>query len=433
MRTTLFIFLCLILVCDASDRRRMLMQRNQAAAVVYNPSNDMAGMIAWYNPDTQTEANGANIATMLDRSGNGYNLTNLPAYSGFEPTRRTSVVNGHATVRANATGLYRDSLALPGSIAFFWAMSNTVTKTVLEHNNFWIGNIFLDGNLYEYPDIDRGQHTKTSGFNVYSLVSDGTGVMIRENGYPIAGLRKTEANATGKLSVYADRADGYIGASDFGDVLIYSNSVMTGARETNITQWMCDKYGVTFGAHGSRICVYVDGDSISINAGGDPNTQASGPDSWPKRLQTGLGGTFDVVNLSANAQDIQGITNDAPQQVYPFHGNGTNVLFVWEYINSGLGDAGIANTISNYCTWAIAAGWPKNRIIVASDFHSSRTNAGNIVQANYSVYAGHFIDLNLQSLRDDATLFGDDIHLTGAGWQIVANAVSNVIKTAIYP
>jgi lysophospholipase L1-like esterase len=403
-----------------------------AASSTYNPSNDTAGMIVWFNPDTQTENDGDSIVQIHDRSGNAKHLTQTES-ALRRATLQTSEINGKATFRTDtASGMYHDSFAMPGDVTVFWATSNSVTRTVFNHDDYWVGNLFQNNVLLDYNEMIVGQRLPDV-WGVFSMDQDGTGRIFRQNGWPISGWKSTESDGSGRLMLFAGQAYNFNFATDFGEFLIYSNSTMTVQRRQNIEQYLCTKYARSFGtAIDSKIRVYCDGDSITFGDGS--NTEAGGEDSWPARLRAGIGSNYDVVNIAVSGQNLLSISNDAPYQVFPFHGGGTNVLFMWEYINStGMGGSNeIANAISNYCIGAISAGWPTNRIVVASDFHSSTTNAGNVVQRFYTNYAGHFIDLNLQSLRDDSAGI-DNIHLSATGWQIVANAVSNVIKNAIYP
>jgi lysophospholipase L1-like esterase len=431
------LFLIVSFVCAAAwaaDVPNNLPSSRRNTTAAYNPSNDLTGMIAWYNPDALSGNDGDAIVSYTDMSGNGNHLIQTENTSRRAILKR-NIVNGRSTTRANTvTGMYRDGLALPADIAVFWAVSNSTSLTMFDHGSgWWVGNLFANNRMIDFPGWSGdGKKASAGAFNIFSLVSTSDGQVYREYGVPLTGWKNSKSAATARLMLFANDSYAYNAVTDFGEFLIYSNSTMTAARRIQIERYYCTKYNQTYGTTDGKIRVYCDGDSITY--GGGINTEPGGDDSWPARLRAGIGSAYEVVNVGVSAQTLQNMTNDAPVQTYPMHGDGTNILFVWEYANStGLGDAGMANTISNYCINAMAAGWPKNRIIVASDFHASCTNAGNIVQANYAVYAGHFIDLNLASLRADSATFGDNLHLTSAGWQIVANAVSNVIKTAIYP
>jgi lysophospholipase L1-like esterase len=418
--------------------------RRNAAAAVYNPSNDMAGMIAWYNPDTQAEADGDKIVQIHDRSGNGNHLIQTE-----NTTRRasleTSEINGRATFRTDtASGMYRDSFNMPGDVAVFWATSNTLTRTVFNHDDYWVGNLFQNSVLLDYNEMIVGQRLPNV-WGVFSFVQDGTGRIFRQNGVPISGWKSAEADGSGRLMLFAGQAYNFNFATDFGEFLIASNSTMTAQLREDHERYLCNKYGLPWGAAiDSKIRIYCDGDSITSGAGN--NTEPGGDESWPTRLRAGLGSAYDVVNIAVSGQNLLNMSNDAPYQVHQLHGNGTNILVVWEYVNAidaspyggdtqgTMGTNEAFNAISNYCVQARNAGWTK--IIVGTDFHTNQNvqNVSSRVRNEYANFADYLVELSSAALKAHSlTNGGDGIHIDSGGYQHAANAIANVVKTQIYP
>jgi hypothetical protein len=99
MRTLiLFAVLCLVLSCDASDRRRMLMQRNQAAVSSFSPS-DITGLQNWLKADALALSNDDPVTTWTATTGGNA----AQATAGRKPTFKTAVYGSLPTVRFDGT------------------------------------------------------------------------------------------------------------------------------------------------------------------------------------------------------------------------------------------------------------------------------------------------------------------------------------------
>lgn len=408
---------------------------------------NIQGLFLDLNPDGQSEADGTALNLVRDFSGRGNHLIHENAARRF--TLKTGVINGRSTFRLNTTpGMFRDNFTIPAEVTIFFCASNEFAKTIFNHGQHWFLN-FVDRRQYDWPNL--GQKLIGPGFNVYSFVSTNTaqgGHIFWENGVPLVGGPAAKTLNTSRLMVGANQAYSFGSAStDFGRILMYSNALTTTQRQ-RVEQSLCSTYGRTWGQSvDGKTRIYCVGDSITIGIG--LNTSADGGvDSWPTRLQAKLNtNNFEVLNLGISANTLLQISNRMPAQVHPFYGSGgSNVLIVWEYVNaiaatSCPGPGGTQgtmsvqdafNAISNICKAARSAGWTK--IMVPTDFHTNCNvqTVSDMVRTQYVNFADYTAELNLQSLKDDATLQGDGIHLTTNGWAIVSGVISNAVRT-IYP
>ncbi len=220
----------------------------------------------------------------------------------------------------------------------------------------------------------------------------------------------------------------YCGATN-GNVTTQANIGLIACGTLNID---VDNLQVTTVAQ-TRVVV-CDGDSIT--AGNHPT------DSWPKQLQDTLGTNYRVFNVGVSAQRLDAMILDQYDEYLRYfdvwNRTAKPIVVIWEYINQAgieVDGAAIEAKIAQICTTARAAGF---YVIACTDFHYSATPgsaarcraASDLVRTNYTAYADALAELDLQSLRDDSTAFGDDIHLTTAGWAIVAGVIDDLILAA---
>jgi hypothetical protein len=72
----------------------------QSGGGAFTPAS-LPNLAAWYDADQQTEASGAGVATLVDRSGNGKNF--IQATGGSQPTLTFAAINGKKALSFNGS------------------------------------------------------------------------------------------------------------------------------------------------------------------------------------------------------------------------------------------------------------------------------------------------------------------------------------------
>lgn len=151
-----------------------------------------------------------------------------------------------------------------------------------------------------------------------------------------------------------------------------------------------------------------------------------------------------IQNWGLPGDTIANMLGEAATQIDPEYDarKGRNFLCVWAGTNDmGSGTSDVTTTYNNYVTYCAArraAGFKvlSFTIINRADTHNALWDTGqpifnSTIRANWQSYADALIDVQAQTNLQDPTNLtyfqSDKIHLTGAGYRIVAG----LVKTAI--
>lgn len=196
----------------------------------------------------------------------------------------------------------------------------------------------------------------------------------------------------------------------------------------------CDMEGAT------RAAVF-DGNSLTRGFG------VAAADSYPAVIRETLSSAYCVINRGIDSQTTDAMETAAANRIdqwlerYPDN----SVLVAWEGSNDIQLGASLATAQSRWNTYfasRVAAGWASNgcklvactiiprgdstapKNVIVSDFNAW-------LRTNYSTYATHLVDLaadaRLQNTADATYFNADTVHLTAAGYEVVAGLVQAVI------
>jgi lysophospholipase L1-like esterase len=195
--------------------------------------------------------------------------------------------------------------------------------------------------------------------------------------------------------------------------------------------------------------ILCDGDSLTFGSGAVPGTS-----DYVTQLQALLPGSYTAVNLGVNGQRITDQALDAATQVTPqlatYTGNRTCLVAWGDWINEligGMSGTEVYRRVVRYCRDMRLAGWDRLLILDATPITApgetgERATANSLIAADFPVatsdpyvwlrqsatdYACGLVKLHaIANLQDptNATYYADGIHLTAAGYAIVAAKVN---------
>lgn len=221
----------------------------------------IGNLAAWYNADQQVEAADADVATLVDRSGNGHDFT---AGAGDRPQLKHSFIGGKkslAFVAASTESMTCASGLLNGAgAASYFAVAKRANDppagggdqgpliaafTAAGNDSHWP---FSDGNIYEAFGTDTrktvGDPTPSlaSGFRIYSVHSaagdfraylDATSIF--STGTNTAGLGTSTRVIAANGAAYFD---GWL-----AELVFFSAALSSGDRE-KMEGYLAWKYGL---------------------------------------------------------------------------------------------------------------------------------------------------------------------------------------------
>lgn len=192
---------------------------------------------------------------------------------------------------------------------------------------------------------------------------------------------------------------------------------------------------------GATRAIVCDGNSLTRGYG------AGGANSYPTQLKGLVSTAYTVINRGVDSQTTDQMEADAATQIDSwldiFPNNST--LIAWEGSNDIQFGASLATTQSRWNTYFSAratAGWASNgcklvactvipRVDSTAPKNAIRDDFNAWLRTNYSTYATHLVDLAADSRLQDTsntTYFdGDGIHLTAAGYAVVAELIEAAV------
>ena len=190
--------------------------------------------------------------------------------------------------------------------------------------------------------------------------------------------------------------------------------------------------------------VVFDGDSLTTGIGA-----AAGQD-YPTQCLALINQGLTKTNVAANGQTIPGMAADAAAQIDVLYdaARSRNVLVIWGGENDLYGGASAADTItalSGSCTARRAAGWkvvvltllPCSYTDTPAGYEAARQAVNTSIRANWATYADRIADIAANTTIGDAgdeentTYYADRLHMTAAGYAIVAGIVKTAIESLL--
>ena len=192
----------------------------------------------------------------------------------------------------------------------------------------------------------------------------------------------------------------------------------------------------------SRGLVVFDGCSLVDDAGVMPE------DGMPAQVMALLPGGLDMNNLGVGGQSTQMMAADAATEVDPLYdaGRPANILVCWEGTNDLIyGSARPYDArqayrhLAAYCKARQRAGFrvvictvlPRGR---SAAFYEARNALNAELRANWRSFADALADvaanktIGADGAETDTTYYRDTVHLTAAGYAIVAGVVADAVE-----
>jgi hypothetical protein len=241
----LFAVLCLVLSVDASDRRRMLMQRNQAAGSSFSPS-DISGLQNWLKADALSLSDNDAVTTWTATTGGDASQSTALR----KPTFKTAIYGGLPTVRFDGVADSMDvSVATDSDKTIFVVAKRTGTA---------------NATLLAFGSINAQIYNAASGaWRYYQADTGATGGSAQSIGVAVVRYNSTaSADLRGQSGAWAnfDPQDDYAGttltlgnASDGGgtpmdadicEVIIY-DSALSDADCNQVGNYL-ERWGLTW-------------------------------------------------------------------------------------------------------------------------------------------------------------------------------------------
>lgn len=209
----------------------------------------LADLAAWYDADQQTEAADAAVSTLVDRSGNGFNM----AAGSFQPLLRHSYVNGKKAIDTlGGRAVSHANTLLPnGSItacAAFWVAKGFADPMTGNDwaplNNFGTGgtsHYWGDGNWYETFGTNNRRSvnppTSWANWHLAGVTSASNDFKMWWNGTAIVTSgTNTVATGTGTRTV-GDAFNGHYAE------LILMDALPSSTDREKIEGYLAHKYG----------------------------------------------------------------------------------------------------------------------------------------------------------------------------------------------
>lgn len=410
--------------------------------------------------DSISQDDGTLVALEPDTSGNGYDATQ----SVSKPTFKTAIINGHPVVRyadpswltcGNVAALNFDRtdpfmVIWVGSVVDASASNFVVAKQLNSGaNNGWyclmggpINNVrFIMQNGSQAAFISGTTTLANNTPYVIAFINSGAGDASGMSIY-INGVLETTTVTQNDLSssLLPNTASVTIGSRDAGGVplngdnatALVFNSASSPARAA-WNSYLLSKYAISPSA--PLKLVIADGNSLT--AGQD----STAGNDYPSVLSRLLGLHWAKFNFGVGGQTTEQINADAAAQVDPRYNaaNAKNIVVFWEGRNSMVPTGGNESAAVSYAASTTyvqgrqAAGFKVILCTVIDDQGADSTgftakqNAYNALAVANTAGADLVVQLHLDARLSDAsnaTYFNaDKIHLTDAGYAVVAQLV----------
>ncbi len=252
----------------------------------------------------------------------------------------------------------------------------------------------------------------------------------------------TAATAVGGI-ISESYATGATKEGDLFDVLIF-NRKLNSTEMGQLWTWAQSKLQIQTYSTSAQIAFV--GDSLTLGWSGGTLPASGGAFNYPQQVMAALPkktpNTIRYYNVSTGGETI----NNFPAMTNLYSGSFTkNIAVVWGGTNDLFGGASAATVISRwqtYCNTLKTAGWHVIMLTIPKRtsggtpgaYAADSITVNNDIIANYATYANDYIDIRADSRLNDSTnttYVVDGIHLTLAGYSVVAELVRNKLATIL--
>ena len=419
-----------------------LAHRRKAFAV---PTPDtLTGLVTWMRASdlVGVVADGDPIDTWTDRMGNG----NATAVTTARPLFRATGFNGRPGIEFTST----DAFTFSKTVSSDWTVIAVVMPNNYSAHRLWSHNSAGSFGTTPYFSVQTsGKLTNSSGTGtplaesfdaieidypyIHTCTMDSGGSTGPRNQYFNRTLSHT---ATVNNFNYVVTTLGNGGANQWlgfmGEYLIYDHDLTDAELNTVYayleSRWACQ--------HRYIIC---DGDSLTRGH------SASAGAEYPTVLKNSISAPgYTVKNYGVDSQTIADVASDVATQAdrYAVRTSGENVYVAWVGTNdlfTGRTAAQVKTDYAALCTARQAAGFRvvactiMNHAITGSWTQADADDVNTYIRANYTSWADDLADIqanaNLQTTTDTTYFQADGVHLTDAGYAIVADIVKSALTT----
>lgn len=399
-------------------------------------------------------ANGDAVATVTDVTGGGRDLP-----TANSPTYQAAAINGYPAIRFNGTNqsaraTFADTIAQPFTI---YAVARPLaldadrrifdSSTVNEAALITIPSGTSFGSLARYSayagaDLPAATGPQAGQAGVFSLVFTG-GANQLFNPNRSGAVTRFQVNASALAGFTLGAAGNLVLPAnvDIGEILIYSGAhSATERRQVEI--YLADRWGITWPRE-----LLALGDSLTVGQGSDGSTAGGTTGPYTYQLRGLLG---NVNPISIDAAGGRTAAQVAAGAAAPLATRDTSftrgVCLVWAGTNAlyGGGTAAAAHT-SLRSVWAAAraAGWavvaftvlPRSDVGTPVGFEVARQSLNTLIRADTTLYdalADVAANTTIGDAGDEtnATYYADLVHLTDAGYAIVADIARDAMVAA---
>ena len=400
-------------------------------------TNNVAGtnLLAYYD-----HVQGADPTKLYDLSGNAKHGT---LYVTAPPSFTTLGTVSTGTEKIDLPALSTD--VAPHTIIVGYKQTNKtdtmgqllVANTAGNFMNYFfitapgLKRFFMGANYTTYLNYVQSPITD---WEIISFVIDHPVITVYRN-----GIRVSQSASAYNIKINSAELS-RIGFKGINGVTAFYNKALSDAEQLSAYRSLAAKLrarGVTNtnDAYNSVIC---DGDSMTYGS-----YASDWYHSYPNQLRT-INPSISVLNLGVGGQRIDTMLTNAPTVVDPLYmstGVSKSIVICWGGSNDlavfGRSDTDVYNDIASYCSGRQTTGFkvivltilPRTDCTAGEETYRQSVNTS--IRANWATFADALVDVAADTRLDDfndATYFyTDKIHLTDAGYAVVASLINTAI------
>ncbi len=431
----------------------ILYQQNQLVphdlvklAMTWSP-RDISGVRLWLSAQAITGlADGAAIAQWDDLSGNGIHAVQAVALQ--QPTFKVAILNDQPIVRFDggdrldvAAGLAVDrqnvailmvSKPVDNSVQGVYADLGKNITFLWQQN----GMQFYDHNVVIYTGVYTPK-----GFAIQGIAARPTAITIHSNDTSEAStdVRTSSVYDTMWIGGWTVGTLGFNG--DIAEVVVISNPVA--ADITRLVSYWWAKYNLV-GQY--TVQIIFDGDSLTSGTG------STDGQNYPFQTLSALNANAAVFchhNDGTAGHEVSAMAASASANIDKrFKAGLNNIVVCWGGTNDLYFEASaetVYGRIVNYCQARRNAGFkavvatilPRSNAGTPAGFNAARLTLNTSIRDNWATFADALADLAANATIGDAgdeqniIYYTDLVHMTNAGYAIVAGIVKDAILTLL--
>lgn len=390
-----------------------------------------------------------------DQSGEGNHAVQLT--SGNRPTFETNVFNGQPTLRfatnkAIVTSSFLDA-SYNTAFTFFIVANKANDDLQVSSSNqtstFFSGRqgflIYNSGNLTD-TQTQTAAGIATTSLGIETFRYNGSMKTLRFNGFTRINEAATgNLGLSGALTVGARSSNDFYYSGDIAEVLIY-NRALTDSEVDEVEEYLATKYGLTITQELPQIV--FEGDSMTSGVG------STGGQTYPQQTIDLLGGSSEWYGLNQGtpSETVQAMSANAASTIDNLYDDSLdyNILSFWGGTNDIFFGADAATTYSRIVSYAQGRQSAGFEVIVSTilprsgggtpgTFEADRQLVNTNIRDNWETFADALSDIASDSRIGDAgdetdgTYYSDNIHLTNAGYAIIAEYVEEQVDALTTP